>query len=182
MKFLKRTQLATIPWSGGTSTQLFIYPQGTEYAKRDFTFRISTASVEAEESVFTSLPGVRRKLMVLDGSLHIKHKDQYQKQLHKFDSDEFSGDWETSAKGRVRDFNLMLRERAQGSIEPIILKKGEEINLTGSPFTFIYVYKGEINTGAEKAEEGDLVVYEGVNDIHASSLKNAELIITKVSL
>ena len=127
MKFLllKKNQLPSTTWSGGTSTQLFIYPQSAEYAKRDFTFRISTASIEAEESVFTSLPGVRRKLMVLDGSLHIKHKGHYQKQLHKFGSDEFLGDWETSAKGRVKDFNLMMREEARGSIEPIILKEGE---------------------------------------------------------
>lgn len=41
-------------WSGGKTTQLFIYPENSEYAKRNFLFRISSATVDCERSEFTS--------------------------------------------------------------------------------------------------------------------------------
>jgi len=193
LSLLKKSQIPSVKWSGGTTNQLFIYPQEAEYSKRNFIFRISTASVEAEESVFTSLPGVKRKLMVLEGSLQINHKDKYSQTLHKFDTDEFLGDWETTAvaarhssrwredlASKVEDFNLMLREGAEGSLEAFILKEGEQKKLEASVHTFIYVYKGEIKIGEERAEEGDFVVVENADAVSFSALKNSELIITKV--
>jgi len=57
----------TTLWSGGTTTQLCIYPYAATYTGRDFIFRISTATIESEESVFTKLPGYTRILMLLEG-------------------------------------------------------------------------------------------------------------------
>ena len=68
-------------WSGGTTTQLYIYPPTADYAKRNFKFRLSTAKVEAEKSDFTSLPGISRQLMILDGDLTITHQKHYSKTI-----------------------------------------------------------------------------------------------------
>jgi environmental stress-induced protein Ves len=97
----------TTKWSGGTTTQLYISPINATLFNRDFKLRISTAKVETEESTFTSLPNVRRKLMILLGEITITHENQYSKHLKPFDIDDFCGDWTTSSKGTCIDFNVM---------------------------------------------------------------------------
>ena len=47
-KLLTREDYATTNWSGGTTTQLSIAPEGAVYADRDFLWRRSSATVELE--------------------------------------------------------------------------------------------------------------------------------------
>lgn len=106
-KIIRKHELSTSEWSGGTTTQLAIWPEDAIYAKRNFMWRVSSARVEAETSEFTSLPGVARCLMILDGTLWLKHEGHYETTLKRFAQDNFSGDWKTVSRGRVTDFNLM---------------------------------------------------------------------------
>src|SRR5688572_20272876 len=101
----KRT---TINWAHGTSTEIFIYPANASFAERSFQFRISTATVEADETNFTFFEGITRHLMILKGDLELVHEGHYTKHLKPFDQDIFSGEWNTRSRGRVTDFNLML--------------------------------------------------------------------------
>lgn len=120
----------TTNWSGGTTTQLFIYPEGSGYADRNFSFRISTATVETESSTFTSLPGFQRILMILKGSLAITHKNQHSRTLQPFDTDTFDGGWETSAVGMVTDFNLMMAADVKGSCKYGLLVATHSLTIT----------------------------------------------------
>lgn len=75
---MKITQLTaadfrTSTWSGGTTTELFLYPENGSYAARDFLFRISSATVDLEESDFTPLQGVERYITPLEGSFVLAH-------------------------------------------------------------------------------------------------------------
>lgn len=99
--------MSVAEWSGGTTTQLAIWPKGADYAKRNFIWRVSSAKVEDEESVFTSLPGVSRCLMILDGQLRLVHEGHYDIRLGRFEQDNFDGGWLSRSYGRVTDFNLM---------------------------------------------------------------------------
>jgi environmental stress-induced protein Ves len=101
--------LTTI-WSGGTTAQLFIYPEDTVFAERNFDFRISTATIDVEESDFTPLPIYNRLLAVLEGNLDIIHQGKYSKKLQKFENDRFNGSWQTSSKGKARDFNVIYND------------------------------------------------------------------------
>ncbi len=74
MHIIKQNQQQTSKWSGGTTTQLFIYPANSDYNKRDFLFRISTATIDAATSEFTALAGFNRVLMLIDGELNITHQ------------------------------------------------------------------------------------------------------------
>ena len=121
IKHIKASDLITTKWSGGTTTQLAIYPQDADYKKQNFQFRISTAMIEAKESTFTKLPGISRKLMILDGEIKIEHQNQYSKILKKFEQDSFEGDWDTKRYGKATDFNLMTTGSAKGEIEAVIL-------------------------------------------------------------
>ena len=64
---LKKEYFSVSSWSGGTTTQLAIEPENAEYKDRDFLWRVSSATVALEESVFTPLPDYERLIMTLEG-------------------------------------------------------------------------------------------------------------------
>ena len=65
----------TSKWSGGTTTELAIFPEESDYAERRFTFRISTAYCREPFSVFTELPDTERLLMPIEGAVTLRHGD-----------------------------------------------------------------------------------------------------------
>lgn len=99
-------------WSGGTTTEMFIYPEGASYAQRDFIFRISSATVDAPQSDFTVLPNVTRHITPLDGVFELFHSDNdgiRRVTLYPMQVDCFDGGVETRCFGNGRDFNLMTK-------------------------------------------------------------------------
>ena len=61
-------------WAGGTTAQIAIAPEGALYSDRDFLWRVSSARVELEESVFTSLPDYHRWISTLAGGMVLSHQ------------------------------------------------------------------------------------------------------------
>lgn len=158
----KNKQIAT-NWSGGTTTELYIYPKESQYAKRDFTFRISSAACMNVTSTFTKLPGVNRILMVLDGHIMLIHEGYHKAVLQPYDQDTFSGDWESACIGKCTDFNLMLRENCRGALHKCSFKMGEEkkINSTFDKYG-LYITDGLVelkdSNQCYKLEKGDFVM------------------------
>jgi uncharacterized protein len=107
----------TTAWSGGTTTEIAICPRDADYSRHDFRWRISSARVDAAESVFTPLPGVWRLIMVLEGSLTLDHEHHHTVRLYPFQQDAFSGEWATKSTGQARDFNVMLSEGCTGQLQ-----------------------------------------------------------------
>lgn len=107
-------------WSGGTTTQLAIFPPGASYQDRDFLWRISSAVVEDERSTFTELPDYDRWLLLLEGSMLLAHDGGAPFRLEPGRAHAFDGGAATEGVGRCRDFNLMLRKgRCRGTLRPI---------------------------------------------------------------
>ncbi|MDR1510040.1 MAG: HutD family protein [Synergistaceae bacterium] len=127
IEVLRRTKQVTDVWSGGTTTQLAIWPPEADYKSGDFKWRISTARVEQEESVFTSLPGFHRCLMLLKGSIRLIHENHGEVILSPFGQSGFDGSWRTVSKGKCIDFNLMLAAGYEGRIAPF--QSGRVVNL-----------------------------------------------------
>jgi uncharacterized protein len=165
----KKEQLSTSTWAGGTTTQLAIYPKDAIYKNLDFTFRISTATIDVEQSTFTSLPNVSRVIMVLNGELTIQHKNQYTKRLKKFDTDNFSGNWETTSVGKVTDFNVMTREGAKATASGLSLaEKTKKEFLITSDIIAVYVSSGEIELNQPSPQkttltQGDIILISKEN-------------------
>ncbi len=108
------------PWAGGSTTELFIHPRGATNAARDFEIRISTATVEQEESVFSEFSGFERHIAPLTGTMRLEHEGQYHSVfLRPYDTNTFSGDWTTRSFGACVDFNLIHRPGWNGSIRKI---------------------------------------------------------------
>ena len=97
-------------WSGGTTTEIFIWPENASYATREFALRISSATVELEESDFTALPGVMRYIVPLQGGFVLSHPNGESVAMAPLDAPyRFSGEIETHCVGKATDFNLMLK-------------------------------------------------------------------------
>lgn len=112
MRILHLTQkdYKTSAWSGGTTTELFIWPEGADYGKREFAFRISSATVELAESDFTPLAGVTRFITPLSGGFTLTHPDKPAVVMAPLDPPYcFSGEEATHCVGKAVDFNLMCK-------------------------------------------------------------------------
>ncbi len=107
---LTQKDYKTSAWSGGTTTELFIWPQGASYAARQFQFRISSATVDLAESDFTLLPGVERYITPLSGGFTLLHPGKEPVVMGPLSAPyRFSGEETTHCVGKATDFNLMLK-------------------------------------------------------------------------
>jgi len=132
-------------WSGGTTTQLLIWPAESDYKTRKFQFRISSAIIEDEHSVFTQLPGIYRYLSILEGKLELtleKNNKIHQEILNPFDVFTFWGDQEVKSKGKVRDFNLMLQQ-CKGKLKAVTVEKRQVLQSAPGCF-FLYLEQGNV--------------------------------------
>ena len=175
----------TINWASGTSTELFVFPSDSDFTTRDFTFRLSTATVEAEETTFSSFPNITRILMILKGTLTLNHVNRYTKTLNVFEQDTFQGDWETKSKGKVTDFNLMCKNGAKGLVSHTFLKNNQQQKISlNDDYSILYVQSGSINYNGINAENGDIIVItDGTTEtINISALEDTNIILSTVNL
>ena len=188
-RILNAGEFKTIRWSGGTSTELFIFPSHSSFEKRDFTVRLSTATVEVGASEFTPLPGVSRKLMVLNGEVTLSHEHHHKTHLKKFDVDGFSGNWKTTCNGTCTDFNLMTRGAVSGEVRGIVLEREDQDQIQIDDHTdwyFIYVYSGSavvtINHNPIMLLPGGLLLMEKCNGaaFAIKGIQRSELVFVQI--
>ena len=129
IEVVKKFQQAITRWSGGTTTQIAIYPDHAKYSERNFIWRLSSAKVNDEQSTFTPLPGISRVLMVLEGKIQLVHHGHHSVRLKPFKQDYFYGDWATESFGKATDFNLMMTENCQGELTAVSLSGGDSIQI-----------------------------------------------------
>jgi environmental stress-induced protein Ves len=163
----KAEDFKTTKWSGGSTTELYIHPSAATYAAGNFNFRISSATVEIENSDFTILPGVSRQLMVLSGSINVSHKNHHTVKLNKNDIDSFEGSWETSAVGTCVDFNLMTKGNIKGKISSIDVSADKILNFPLDAiceFIIFYAYDGKLqvdfSSDKRNVNQGELLVIQ----------------------
>ncbi len=166
LKLLTPADYVTTQWSGGTTTQLSIAPRGALYADRDFLWRVSSATVELDESDFTALPDYRRYISTVRGEMTLRHNGGEALTLRPGDVHAFDGGDETHSAGRCTDFNLMLRKgKADG--EMLSLRVGADgATLRCAETTLLYCACGScaLRCGAEEItlRAGESVLAEHV--------------------
>lgn len=156
IKLFNEFDYMTTEWSGGKTTQLFIYPEDSNYKELNFNFRLSSATVELEKSEFTKLEGIYRFITPLDKELKLTHNHKDYIKLMPFEIYEFDGGICTTSYGTARDFNLMLGNGAKGVLESIYINKEcsvrkEYFSESRETIYFIYTYDGraDINIGGD---------------------------------
>ena len=156
IRHLTAADFRTSAWSGGTTTELFLYPEGGSYAARNFLFRISSATVDLEESDFTALPGVERYITPLQGSFTLTHPGTSPVELPPLAPPyRFPGDIPTHCVGKATDFNLMLKG-CQGVMQLHRCSAPIRIGFNG----FYAVENGVFTLEAQRFEmrKGDLLI------------------------
>ena len=169
-KLLTQADQVTTTWSGGTTTQLAIAPEGAVYADRDFLWRLSSAGVELEHSDFTPLPDYNRLISVLHGELEMKIGDGERFGLEPFTLRSFDGGVPVESWGKCTDYNLMVRkDKCQGIAQSVALSDGATCRWTaplaapqeGTQCTLaLYCVQGGVSlpqAGVE-AKEGQLLL------------------------
>jgi uncharacterized protein len=128
VELIKKENYKPTFWSGGMATELITYPQNSDYASRNFLWRLGVAKIDILESTFSTLPQVSRKFMVIEGQITLDHENKHKKSLNSFEQDNFMGDWNTKAYGKASVFNLMTRENYQGELIHINIPPKKLIN------------------------------------------------------
>lgn len=128
-------------WSGGETTQVYLFPPQGRYELGQFDFRISTASVLLEQSNFSSLPGYQRIIMSLDHPIKLIHQNLLQDQsrvvhLQPFTVDFFDGAEKTTSFGQCQDFNLIYTDQYIGSMQAVYPQNKQAI----LPESIYFVY------------------------------------------
>lgn len=160
----------TTAWSGGKTTEFAIYPETAKYTERNFIWRLSSATVELEESIFTELLDYNRVLMVLEGEATLVHGENNVVKLGKLHQDSFGGDAGTKCFGKIRDYNLMFRKGSRGYLELMELQNFTEIfeepewrNYTDASYG-LYCLEGQVavsvNGESHKVNKGGLFVLD----------------------
>jgi environmental stress-induced protein Ves len=167
----------SIAWASGTSTEIFIYPADGDFKTRNFSFRISTATVEADETTFSDFSGLTRILMPLKGNLTLIHEGRYTKELKPFDQDSFDGSWNTRSIGKVQDFNVMFKSPFNAAVVHHHLTTTKEFNSPeNKSHHFIYAVDGEYMINESKISPGDLVEIQRSSQISITPIVHGNLI------
>ena len=114
-------QMTASRWSGGTTTEIAIAPQGAVYGERTFAWRVSSASVELEQSAFTPLPAYHRIISTIRGEVTLTHDGGTPVHLAPYEVHHFDGGARTDCVGtslrhgckRVVQLEIMPRPAAQ---------------------------------------------------------------------
>ena len=159
---LKSNDFQVSDWSGGKTKQLYLSPPTGHYGKREFDYRLSTATVELAESQFSDLSGFHRILMSLDQTLHL-HNASRQKEtvLAPFTPYFFEGSDSITSRGTCTDFNLIYSDHYQGQM--LAISNGQELS-QDEAIQFIYALSDLMVTGSGlpslNLETGQLLIVE----------------------
>ncbi len=144
---LKQTTYNQSTWSGGTTTEMAIFPADAIYKEHDFLWRLSSATIDLDESDFTALPNYNRFIASLSEGIELLHNGNEKVSLKPLQIHYFDGGVQTKSFGKCVDFNLMLRkEKCDATIELISEVKNYEIALNKlNDLGIIYVVSGSVS-------------------------------------
>ena len=160
----------TTDWSGGKTTEMYIYPKDCSYIERNFDFRISSASVDVEESEFTDLTGFHRLLTIIDGQLELYVNNETPFVLEKDVPFWFSGSEKVKSRGIVRDFNVIFSDKYEVQWKLIKQDEVRKTQLNKGDFLFYFLVKGSVKMNEQCIYENELVCF---NFVEYTEFENA---------
>jgi environmental stress-induced protein Ves len=193
VELIKQDKYKPTFWSGGMATELITYPLNSDYASRNFLWRLGIAKIDILESTFSNLPQVSRNFMVIDGQITLDHENKYTKFLTAFNQDNFMGDWKTQTSGKATVFNLMTRENYHGELIHLDIKPKKQLKFKyETPLNkeivaiCFYVVNGKfettLNNNVFKVNPNDLLLIHYINSsfVHEFIFSSNSLDITNM--
>lgn len=116
LQLIRESDFVTNHWAGGCTQQMWIWPEHSSLANRDFLMRISSATVELDGD-FSDFTGYQRWLTLVSGNgLSIKQQSLGHSQHFMLFNDRrvwaFSGEDKVSVQlinGNIVDFNVIVK-------------------------------------------------------------------------
>lgn len=151
----KEDNYTTSQWSGGSTKELDIFPKKSKYSERNFIWRLSSATVDTEESTFTRLPDYDRVLMVMSGEVVLSYEGERVSRMKELEQDRFDGAWKTKSFGKITDFNLMVRKGNEGYLD-VVYPESEKTAMNSE-----YISELPLSTHALYCKDGYMLVEVG---------------------
>lgn len=179
MNVIRLSEAPVRLWSGGTTTELYIYPVESTFAEQNFELRISLATVEKSETTFTPLSGTTRTLLVLEGTQLLEHDGHHTAELGPLEQDTFSGDWTTHCKGISTNFNVMTKRKKSAKIE-VQMHTAATTTVFGfsNGLTLVYLLKGQVECAGSTIHPKEALVLE--KSTHLSFLEASQLVVVTI--
>lgn len=181
---IRHAQQKTTQWSGGTTTELWLWPEGTSYLDRTFDIRISTATIDVPESTFSDLSGYTRYLMSLTDPITL-FKDQLDPVLlEPLIPYAFDGGASMKSIGTATDFNVMVKPSLQADLKAHSIKEGDSLELDEMTFA-VYVLKGIVTwVSGEQSNvlsPKDFLIAQNAASITLNSKTDATLVVVTIN-
>ncbi|MDO5715370.1 MAG: HutD family protein [Tissierellia bacterium] len=156
MKKILNDEFITSLWSGGETTQIYIDPSHATVGEKNFTYRISSATCDMEESIYTPYPDYLRYLIPLTNEMTLDIEGEIVR-LKPFEILSFDGKQEVKSTGDVRDFNLIYRRDQKAHIYCSI---DEDLEYRAPTKSLIFKYDGNSTVNGEYFEEFSAILLE----------------------
>jgi len=178
MEILRQSDFSTTLWEGGSTTQLYIYPGNADVSKRDFEFRISTANVTKEESIFSNFENYQRILIPISGkdialSFENENKELTGSNVNAFDEIHFDGAWLTKSKGQFNDFNCIFSSNWKVDVEQIYFATEDKIKqIQNLDWMILFAVDGSFLINNQVLERNEICVMNLKNEIIDLEIKD----------
>jgi environmental stress-induced protein Ves len=170
MRILRAHGHRALPWKNGLGVARIIASQPPEAGYDSLSWQVGTTSIEAD-CPFSSLPGLDRQFMLLDGKgveLHCRaangKPDLRQIIDRPLEPFAFSGDWRTECRllgGPVKVFNVLARrEVVSARVATLTIEGATTLETRAGETLLAWVASGAVDVG-EKLGPGDAVLVEG---------------------
>lgn len=161
IEVIKLSDYKEFEWSGGKTTEFYIRPRGADFKKRDFDYRLSSATFSGTESTFSDFSGYRRHILPLKGSLSLKEEGGEKRWLKPYQSFRFDGaiKMESENTPDCADFNFIVREglesdlRVYDKAEDMVLREGATLLIYGSDMGIDFSVRGAYLCGLNLSEK-----------------------------
>jgi uncharacterized protein len=164
MRILRIADYRIMPWknAGGTTTEIFVFPETSGISGAPFDWRVSIADV-ARDGPFSLFPGYDRHIMAIAGhGMVLEGGPEGPISLAaNFAPRRFSGDWAIAGRlisGPVRDFNLMVRRDRYDS-RLGTLEASSDLRLDAAVSTLlVHVLDGEVAAAGHVLAGGETLL------------------------
>ncbi|MDO5028922.1 MAG: HutD family protein [Bacillota bacterium] len=179
-KLINKEDFSVSEWSGGTTTQLIIEPEGADFKNRDFDFRISSATFTSTASTFSDFSGYQRYILPLKGQLSVDHKDLYQRSLQPYEVEYFSGSWHTDSTNSLDcvDYNFIVKDGKFANLQVFAQEASYIPKRSGSLCFFsLEDFTIEINDGknSKNIPGNSMYVIREEDSIYKIDIKNNQM-------
>lgn len=163
----KKQQQPVFKWQGGSTRQLFAYPEGKTITEDSCDFEITSSTMDFPDTEYNVFKGCDRLLMIIDGKTTLSHHDGKSVYLKKYQHYKFSGEIKTYSRGMGTDYEIICKKGNGSDVKSYDEMDISKLKILEKDETYDFVHGGfycqgsgcTVEIGKEKFElqQGDFL-------------------------